>query len=400
MSSNELTDIEFESILNTNPIFRYNLNLIKFLNLANNKLSQLKSSSYSDVLDEFSLLNDERSSFLRPNQTGYLLGRFFNLQSLFLDDNPLLTVSLADLTSVLTKLRVLGANRCGAASQRIILDVSSSRSMIYMGLSGNKITDVSLAQFLPQELNADIIDLSFNKLSNLSGVLARVSRVNRLNLEKNLIETVRVQELAVKSIAEVNLRSNFIRNTSVENFRLLERSVGRPVALRLAGNPLICDCLSVWLLDLVQESIALMANQQQLKSSRLTQLLNRKRAKTVSSDVKLVYRRDMEVISYHNIDQDPNFSPFMQRQKRLNETGFISDGLAKFLDLDQLTCSFIDVQDMASQKRPNMQLASVDRPSQANDYDMSSTFDYFLPDTAGFYTLFLNIYIFMLILMC
>lgn len=391
MSSNDLSDVELESVLSTNPIFRYNLNLIKYLNLANNKLTRLMSnlSRSSEELDELKLLNDESVSYLRSNQTGYLLSRFFSLESLFIDDNPQLALSIGDLTSVLPKLKVLSASRCGVAGENQISTGVEPRHMIYLGLSGNRIADNSLIDYLPGHLTIDILDLSFNKISNLSNVLARIDRTNRLNLEKNLIESIRVDELAAKSIVEVNLRSNFIQNTSVENFRTFQSgTLQRPVGVRLAGNPLICDCHSIWLFDLVRQNQAVL-NQQQptVVTSRGAQILNRKRPKSgvaANNDVKVLVRRDMEVISYHNIDQDPNFSTFMQRQKRLN--GSSTNGMAKFLDLDQLTCSFIDAQDTSSHKKyfPPQTFLKTDRPTQiSNDYDMSSSVDYFLPDSIG-----------------
>lgn len=414
MSSNQLTDNEFESILNTNPLFRYNLNLIKYLNLATNKLVHLNSniSRFNDELDEFNFLNDESTSFLRPNQTGYLLGRFFNLETLVVDDNSLLSVSVADLMAVLPKLKVLSASRCSPtiAQRQIVHSSINPKSLVYLGLSGNKISDPSLDNYLPtRQLNVDSLDLSFNKLSNLTNVLARLARVNRLNLEKNLIEALRVGDIisleVSKSISEINLRSNFIQNTSVENFKFDDKSTNiRPIGFRLAGNPLICDCQSIWLLDLVKDMIINsqqpQAQAQQPQTPR-TQILNRKRPKSSSNGdhIKLVYRRDMEVISYyHNIDQDPNLTTFMQRQKRLNATGSSQEKklellAAKFLDLDQLTCSFIDVQDSQysshhqQQKRSNsQQLVNIERsPQAATDYDMSSSLDYFIADSTGIY---------------
>lgn len=394
-----MSDSDLELVLNTNPVFRYNLNLIKYLNLAHNKLVRLSSSSNTttignseELLDELKLLNNNNNNqnerpILRANHTGYLLNRFFNVESLFLDDNPSLVVSVGDLTSVLPQLKVLSVSRCGHAGESQISTGVPARSMIYLGLSGNRITDHSLVDYLPQHFTQiDILDLSFNKLSNLSSVLGRLERVGRLNLEKNRIETFRVDDLVAKSIGEVNLRANFIQNTSVENFRTREAASNRPVWLRLAGNPLICDCHSIWLLDLVREQLS----QQQITTGRSVlnnnnQLLSRKRPKSTSSDVRIVSRRDMEVISYHNIDQDPNFSTSMQRQKRLNETTPTSlHGLAaKFLDLDQLTCSFIDAQDTGSTVKRSQSLPHRPVSINSTDLDASLSVDYFLVDSVG-----------------
>lgn len=107
LSANDLSDAELETIFNVNPIFKYNLNLIRYLNLAGNALTRVSSSATNrfNEFDEFSYLND--GPILKPNQTGYLLATFFNLDTLILDDNPQLSLNIPDLMAVLPKLKVL-----------------------------------------------------------------------------------------------------------------------------------------------------------------------------------------------------------------------------------------------------------------------------------------------------
>lgn len=279
--------------------------------------------------------------------------------------------------------------------------------MVYMGLSGNRISDYSIGEYLPDSsrFNFEILDLSFNKLSNLTRVLSRLNYTNRLNLEKNLIDSVRMIAAAdgtKLSVTEINLRSNFIQNTSLENFRQEMTVNSKPIGLRLAGNPLVCDCNSIWLLEMVEKLRQTIGFQPQ--TSRGAQILNRKKPKsnemTMSNKLHRE-KRDMEVISYHNIDQDPNFSTFMQRQKRLNSTiGGLKapNGVLKLLDLEQLTCNFIDVQDLSAAgakmsgiKTLNQQhhqqqhlLMNIDRIAQGSgDYDMSTSYDYYMLDSVA-----------------
>ena len=110
MSLNRMDDARFESVLTTNPLFKYRSHLVKYLNLSDNNLSRMSSSKSSDPVDEFAFLNEVNAKVSDP---WYLLSRFSHLEALVLDGNGQIQMSEPRIYSFLMKkLKVFGLSRC------------------------------------------------------------------------------------------------------------------------------------------------------------------------------------------------------------------------------------------------------------------------------------------------
>jgi hypothetical protein len=455
LSSNQLNDTLLEHVLNKNPVLRYNINLIKYLNLSDNNLSKLNSAGKSvmqrnqqpnELDEELNYLNEY---YLKPDEEFYLLNRFFNLEVLILDRNPELAFNMRNVLQIFQKLRVLSLNKCqlGDRSASQIGSVNHRQlDLFYLGLSANKLDENKLRAYFEatdnQTLTVDILDLSNNKFTVCEEIFrpGKTRRVNKLDLEHNLVKDFNINTLKnmIGFISEINLRFNFIKNTNIDNFKLASSQSNSKISIKLEGNPLVCDCDSQWLMDLAD---LLAFNSQQNKpladvaSSSQSTIIHNKQAQTFlsrkkasknlalldSSSIKLVYRRninydsqsvndkssnyeikaeeivdnenvefvdqfrpkrEIEEISPHfSLDNDPNLSapyymPPRQKRVRFGQSPPSYPSLigvaVNIIDMDTLTCSFIDTQNFDWTKKQVNE--SVDATN--SDYDLMESVDY------------------------
>ena len=329
MSHNQLKDHELDKLIKQNSIFKYNFNMIKYLNLSNNNLHLMTSQSSKTYLDnEINSMRDNLN--LEPSDPGYLLNRFFSLESLIIDNNPNLGLNFKILISIFPKLKILSLNNCSTNLTRQ-KDSSKKSRLFYLGLNGNNLDDNFVK--LMSDLSIEWLDLSANKITDLKALLDTNLEVKHLSLENNFISLFESSFIR-QNLSEINLRYNLIQNLSESRFYSKVENIA---SLKLFGNPLVCDCNSLWLLKEFTK----------LKQARLLEprpnywLLNRKKSKPDSKfndSIKMVYRRSLEELSAHLYTFDTESSEYLQRQKRkrFNETIMI-----RIVDIDQLTCSFL-----------------------------------------------------------
>ena len=154
------------------------------------------------------------------------------------------------------------------------------------------------------------------------------SNIKQLNLEKNLFSHFNINELIPKKLnipkSFINLKYNFIRNTSV-NFYKLKSKQSQSISIELVGNPLMCDCNSMWILekvkDLFKKKEIARNSPHKIYYKRKKNLSMLRDSRMYSRDhneaIKLVFKRSAEKISSHYLKDDPNFEIYLKRQKRL-----------------------------------------------------------------------------------
>ena len=208
-----------------------------------------------------------------------------------------------------------------------------------MGLNRNGLGDLVssdvtrlLGYVLPETVES--VDFSANKFATLDFSLEKRS-LNRLNFEKNLIGSFNISAFLqsnpdlVKAF-ELNLAGNFIKDVSVENFRVQSSAKAARISVKLRNNPLMCDCKSTWLLDEMRKlklfkSKAstrkfVKSNNENNNNAQQTAIFTENRSSNKinnEASIKLVFKREIEEISSHHNLNDPNFAEYMQRQKRI-----------------------------------------------------------------------------------
>ena len=237
LSGNGLNDTLLEHILNKNPVLKYNINMIKYLNLSSNNLTRLVSSSKfdhvhskpqpSELAEELNYLNEFH---LKPDETFYLLNRFFNLEVLVMDRNPLLTFNLKNALQIFQRLRVMSLNQCSLGEKYAEQEISINNrpvDLFYLGLVDNQLDEHKINEYFSstnnQTLTIDLLDLSVNRIVAFEEILNAnwLHRIGRLNLEKNFIQIFNINNLGSSVlISDINLKFNLIKNTSIENFKL------------------------------------------------------------------------------------------------------------------------------------------------------------------------------------
>lgn len=256
---------------------------------------------------------------------------FPNLESLILDRN----LYLEDLN--FNKLKLISLNKCNLNEKtNLTIKLVKNQTLVYLGLAENKLTDMTSATEVNAfslfdclvSLNIDLFDLSFNrfhKLTTVKYLLARINSIKKINLEKNLFSLFNINEILVDKqnqqfkSTEINLKFNFIRNTSLVYFR--STKINPKITIKLYGNPLVCDCNSMWLLDEMH-------------------LLNNK--------TRLISRREIEEISsHHNLD-GLNFGFHRQKRIKSQHNKQSNRSIVQINDLELLKCNFIDVQNYDS----------------------------------------------------
>jgi len=308
LSHNHLTDQDLVTFASLNPSLFHQ---IKYLDLSDNRLTRWETKSFSSQL-------------------------FTRLQALILDSNTY----LKELSFNLINLKMLSMRRCNLASITEF-ENSNMTNMVFISLADNKITDISnnlnvyniFNKLIPSSVR--IIDLSANKLTRVDTVKYLLQTVNlkKVSFEGNLISYFNAGEfqLTDKKV-EIDLRNNLIRNTSIEMFIR-----GMNLTIQLYGNPLVCDCHSIWLFEEAKKS--LYAEQELKKSEKVF----KRRKLSYHDQIRLIYRRETEKISpyYSFLNDDSPSHVYLERQKRLRPTA----GIIKIKDLTKLKCNFIDVQE-------------------------------------------------------
>lgn len=156
-------------------------------------------------------------------------------------------------------------------------------------------------------------------------LLYNYSNVEHLNLEENLFSHFDINEIIPKNFnmprSFINLKYNFIRNTSI-HFYTINSNNSSSFSIELFGNPLMCDCSSMWMLKEARDLLETTRN----RNSYVPHKMYYKRRKNVSkflvhkslSDpIKMIFKRSAETISSHYLKDDPNLEIYLQRQKRL-----------------------------------------------------------------------------------
>ena len=394
----ELNELYFKTIITSNCLNKTDLVLIRKL------IDETNSLIYGIDLS-FNNLNDTQFNFIISYQYQFLNKKLTNVRSLNLTGNSLtyfnhteftdLEVLILDrnlkietLSLINKRFKILSLNKCNLNEKfnresKISFKITSSY-LIYLGLNDNKLNDLTLNSeeliftlvkaLVPSQI--DYLDLSLNKLNKIETLifLLRQSSIKKLNLEKNLFSLFNVNELIdIKSmILEINLRFNFIRSTNLEYYQLNQSfaELDSRLSVKLYGNPLVCDCDSMWLFDEIGSMT------RKFSKSNELQLNKRKKFKSLqnkepSNEIKLIFKRDLEEISDHFGFDSSSQDSYMLRQKRIKN----KQNIIRIIDFNLLTCNFIDVQNFS----PNNNLKSIfndtiDQFGNEN-YDYSEIYD-------------------------
>lgn len=324
LSSNTNIDKNFfHSIIrnHVDVLEEINIKLVKYLNLSNNNINSIT-----------------------------IFTMFTSLETLILDHN----YNLEDLNyaTLSNRLKVISLNKCNLNDKinltaKLVKNQSVTSSLVYLGLADNKLTDMTSHNELNTfnlvdsliSFNIDILDLSFNrfhKLSTVKYLLNKINLIKKINLEKNLfslfdINAIIDQQTLKQQTTEINFKFNFIRNTSLIYFK---HKLNSKLSIKLFGNPLVCDCNSMWLLDEVTAN---------LNKSSTKYILKNKANRNQRREIE-------EISSHHNLD-DTSYGFYMQRQKRVKITNKDrrNSSIIQINDLDLLKCNFIDVQNYDSE---------------------------------------------------
>jgi hypothetical protein len=230
--------------------------------------------------------------------------------------------------------------------------VSDLIFLFFAGLGDNKITDMSIdlsayniIDFLvPKQVH--MLDLSHNKLTKIETLtyLFKSANVTQLSVESNLLTHFDINELLMASPelaneVTLNLKHNFIRNTSADFFRVVANDYDSfshnhtpnwertRFSLQLVGNPLVCDCGSMWLLEEAKRAAAKrtttttspapVSKRRLFKPNKKQQSALLASQRQPADSIRLLYKRNGEQISAHYTLDDPNFDAYMHRKKRL-----------------------------------------------------------------------------------
>ncbi len=155
-----------------------------------------------------------------------------------MDNN--LEISLNEnLLQNLANLKHLSLNKCGLKDKLINLFSDNTYNLPqidYFSLSGNSLTQISFNKLMI----INLLDLSSNKFVTIDYKLINNNDINVINYDYNAIDSLNLN-LVNKSIS-LSLRFNQIETLSTPNNR--DNIV---VNMYLTGNPLKCDCNSLWL---------------------------------------------------------------------------------------------------------------------------------------------------------
>jgi hypothetical protein len=237
LSDNELKQSDVEGLLQTNQIFSKS-NRIKFLDLSGNYLENLNflnDTLYSDL--ELLILNNNNNNN-NNNET-------LNIHSLF----ELKKLKIVSLNNNNWSYFVFNGN-----------ELNNKLNLSYFGLRQNGIKSATnFTTFLNQYFQSlEHLDLYGNQLLSMNEfnkILFKFS-IHSFNLESNKITKFNANHLVSMMdnnssnprTIHVNLKNNFISNTSLANFRTKNYN-GSLIVIELRGNPLKCSCHSTWMLD-------------------------------------------------------------------------------------------------------------------------------------------------------
>ncbi|XP_069114444.1 toll-like receptor 8 [Argopecten irradians] len=166
-------------------------------------------------------ISNQLSSF---SCSGHRLGNFSRLEEFVMSEidcsmpHPTMFIEMQNLTKLTARSCLLNNNGM-FYSQNLF---KSLRHLAYVDLSSNQIA----------HLNASIFEDQADSMKTLI-------------FANNLIDNLPVQTLEIfKSLELFDLRNNFISSLSYSEYSVLEtyRSVSNRIKIKLAGNPLSCDC--------------------------------------------------------------------------------------------------------------------------------------------------------------
>ena len=227
-------------ILNENDFLTKNSSdSIKYLNFKNTSLTFLFDtlSDNKNSADEYDYVIDDVDEAPVNKQSSSLLKKFKNLEILVFDDNEEIILS-ENVFEDLTNLKFLSLKKCRLNEKEVDLfsDVAYRQPKLdYLSLSGNDLKKIKFKN----SITINFLDLSHNSISSIDRALISDNDINAIKFDDNFIENLDVNYLN-KSI---NLSLKYNRIETISSIVTNEEII----SVYLAGNPLKCDCHSLWL---------------------------------------------------------------------------------------------------------------------------------------------------------
>ncbi|KAF0307009.1 Toll-like receptor 6 [Amphibalanus amphitrite] len=255
LSDNRLTQV---------PEAVSDLQLLKVLDLGNNYISAVGGAQLAGMQQLFSLrlegnvLTEVTHDMLRAlphvrilNLSGNRIqrvepGAFESsgaLEAVRLDANQLTQID--GLFAGLSRLRWLNVSDNSIAR----FDYASvPRGLVWLDLHRNEITELSNRDDIADQMSIRTLDVSFNRLTELSGFHLPRS-IELLLANDNLIQSVEQYTFFLMSnLSRVDLFANQITNMNLNALRLnMPNETVHMPQFYIGGNPFVCDCNMEWL---------------------------------------------------------------------------------------------------------------------------------------------------------
>ncbi|XP_063529124.1 protein artichoke-like [Cydia strobilella] len=224
-----------------------NIHTLKEINMVNNKVIEIRSSSFEDLRElETIHFDSNQIEIIHPKAIINLP----NLVSIHLSRNHI--IDLPDrVFSNLPKLRIIELQ--GNRLQYISLRAFENLPLVqYLNMSNNQLTNIDNSG-LRQLASLEVLDLSFNKLNKVTRTSFQYMEwLVELNLDNNLICYIGGQPFDfMPRLKVLSLQHNKLTSVGEPVFAKLRNNIA---ILDIDGNPLICNCRIVWLKSWLAES--------------------------------------------------------------------------------------------------------------------------------------------------